>query len=182
MPEDKNKRLSSDEDSRLFREFIGQVKTLPNTQQHHFASKEKPKPVKKNFVINSPQRDLPFRPLGDIQADEHLFFARPGLQNKTIKKLKRGALEIDDTIDLHGLTRQQAEQVLEAFLAEQLDQQHRCILIIHGKGTRSHDNQPVLKNLCENILKLKASVLAFCSAHNRDGGTGALYVLLKKRP
>jgi Uncharacterized protein conserved in bacteria len=83
---------------------------------------------------------------------------------------------------LHGLTRQQAEQVLEAFLVEQLDQQHRCILIIHGKGTRSHDNQPVLKNLCENILKLKASVLAFCSAHNQDGGTGALYVLLKKRP
>jgi DNA-nicking Smr family endonuclease len=182
MPEDKNKRLSSDEDSRLFREFIGQVKTLPNTQQHNFASKEKPKPVKKNFVINSPQCDLPFRPLGDIQADEHLFFARPGLQNKTIKKLKRGALEIDDTIDLHGLTRQQAEQVLEAFLVEQLDQQHRCILIIHGKGTRSHDNQPVLKNLCENMLKLKASVLAFCSAHNQDGGTGALYVLLKKRP
>jgi hypothetical protein len=54
MPEDKNKRLSSDEDSRLFREFVGQVKTLPNTQQHNLASKEKPKPVKKTLSLTTP--------------------------------------------------------------------------------------------------------------------------------
>jgi DNA-nicking Smr family endonuclease len=60
----------------------------------------------------------------------------------------------------------------------------RCLMIIHGRGLKSHEG-PVLKNCVVNWLSsgiLSSYVLAFCSARPCDGGTGAVYVLLKARP
>ena len=55
----------------------------------------------------------------------------------------------------------------------------RCAHIIHGKGYRSGERQPVLKRKVNYWLRLRPDVLAFCSATPRDGGTGAVYVLLR---
>ena len=180
MPEDKNKHLSSDEDSQLFRESIGPIKRLSNTQRHSFENKPKPKPVKKGLISKETKSGPFFQQTNDIQSNDYLFFSREGIQHKTIKKLKRGGIGIDEKVDLHGLNQQDAQHLLDEFLAEQFVQRHRCILVVHGKGTGSLNNRPVLKNLTSNILKNEPSVLAFVSAQPRDGGTGALYVLLKK--
>jgi len=179
MPEDKNKHLSSDEDSQLFRESIGDVKQLSSNQRHSFDDKPKPRAVKKKFTSKETKSEPFFQQTNDIQSDEYLFFVRDGVQHKIIKKLKRGAIGIDEKVDLHGLNKREAQHLLDEFLAEQLEQRHRCILVVHGKGTGSLNNRPVLKNLSSNILKNEPSVLAFVSAQQRDGGTGALYVLLK---
>tara|TARA_R110002095_G_scaffold90938_1_gene79417 strand:- start:4507 stop:5076 length:570 start_codon:yes stop_codon:yes gene_type:complete len=180
MPEDKNKHLSSNEDSNLFRQSMGDVKPLSHDKYNLLESKLKPKPVKK------PVHQLPiadqnvFYEVNDIQSDEHLFFARQGIQHRLIRQLKRGDIRVDDKVDLHGLTQLEAQQLLDEFLAHQLEQRHRCILVVHGKGIGSLNNRPVLKNLVFNLLKNDPAVLALSSAQQRDGGTGALYVLLKK--
>ncbi|MBQ0723899.1 MAG: Smr/MutS family protein, partial [Cycloclasticus sp.] len=122
-------------------------------------------------------------PVSDqIESSESLFFARPGLQKKLLRQFKRGALTIEDSLDLHGLNKVQAQQLLDAFLTQQSERQHRCVIVIHGKGIGSSSKQPVLKNLVFTQLKNDARILAFCSTQQRDGGTGAVYVLLKKTP
>ena len=79
----------------------------------------------------------------------------------------------------HGLSRAQAQQQLLKFLHLSSQNGWRCVRIIHGKGYRSPDNQPILKNSVNQWLRQHRDVLAFCSAKPADGGTGAVYVLLK---
>ncbi|MBV1912448.1 MAG: Smr/MutS family protein [Cycloclasticus sp.] len=179
MPEDKNKDLSSDEDSLLFRESMRDVKVLAKNERYSFEEKPKPKPIKKNLAVKLNAGHPFIQETNIIQSNDVLFYTRNGVQHKTTKQLKRGRLIIDEKVDLHGLTKQEAHELLLEFLVEQVSLRHRCILIVHGKGTGSLNNRPVLKNLVYNLLKNEPSVLAFASAQQRDGGTGAVYVLLK---
>ena len=106
------------------------------------------------------------------------------LDPKTMAKLKAGELTVQGHLDLHGYTRQAAEQVLVSFILSSHALGHRVVLIIHGRGLKS-SRGPVLKEQLVRWLttgSLSHLVLAFCSARPCDGGTGALYVLLKKRP
>lgn len=111
--------------------------------------------------------------------DEHLYFLAQGLQKKVLRELKQGRrYRVAETLDLHGLTQQQAEQQLTQTLNE-FSAARACLLIIHGKGLRSAEG-PVLKNLTARLLKTHPRVRAFCSANISDGGIGAVYVLLRE--
>lgn len=102
----------------------------------------------------------------------------------TMKKLKSGELTIESHLDLHGHTKLSAEQALQNFILNAHALGQRTVLIIHGRGLKSSQG-PVLKELLIRWLttgSLSHLVLAFASARPCDGGTGALYVLLKKRP
>jgi DNA-nicking Smr family endonuclease len=81
-------------------------------------------------------------------------------------------------LDLHGLTVVEAKAVLRRFLIRALEEQVRCVRIIHGKGLRSGHRGPVLKSTVAAVLRRTGAVLAFVSARPVDGGTGAVYVLL----
>ncbi len=81
-------------------------------------------------------------------------------------------------IDLHGLTVAEAKAALRQFLVAALEQQVRCVRIIHGKGLRSGHRGPVLKGAVNAMLRRSDAVLAYVSARQVDGGTGAVYVLL----
>ena len=112
------------------------------------------------------------------EEDAGLFYLRQGIQKKVLRDLKKGSrYPVGATLDLHGLTQTAARRAID----DALDQAHatgiRCLLIIHGKGLRSADGAP-LKKLTARHLKTRAEVRAYCSAQPRDGGTGALYVLL----
>ena len=89
-------------------------------------------------------------------------------------------MTIDGILDLHGLQQTQAERELLEFLSDQFQAHHRCLLIVHGKGLHGDDRHPVLKNLTQRFLVQSPLVLAFSSAQPRDGGLGAVYVLLKR--
>jgi len=115
-----------------------------------------------------------------IEAGEGLEFSRPGLQHKILRDLRRGKFAIQGELDLHGMTRDQAYQAIMAFLADCLHRQLRCVRVIHGKGLGSYNRQPVLKGNVAKWLTQLDDVLAYCSAPAEDGGTGAVYVLLKK--
>lgn len=117
-------------------------------------------------------------------SDEYIEGSVKGLSRKLTKKLKRGELPVQDHIDLHGLTRQQAEEAVKEFVYRSYRLGLRCILIIHGRGLNSPDSFPVLKEGLPLWLgrgKAGKLVLAFSTARPYDGGTGATYVLLRKR-
>jgi DNA-nicking Smr family endonuclease len=179
MPEDKNK-LS---DSELFRQSIGKIKRIDTDKHHH--PKSKPQSNQINSLANTAFTSISNarvdnKSFAPVEGLEPILFSHSGVQRKTIKRLKNGAMHIDDALDLHGLTELKAQQVLKQFLAEQIAFSNRCALIIHGKGHGSGNKYPVLKNVAVQVLMKDPHVLAFTSAQPRDGGTGAVYVLFKR--
>ena len=101
-----------------------------------------------------------------------------------MKRLKDGEVALQGHLDLHGLTREEARQALDTFILNAVALGERCLLVIHGRGLKSPEG-PVLKEAVITWLttgRLSHHVLALCSARACDGGTGALYVLLRKRP
>jgi DNA-nicking Smr family endonuclease len=86
---------------------------------------------------------------------------------------------IQDEIDLHGLNREQARELLAGFLARSLRHGVRCVRIIHGKGLGSPGREAVLRRLVRGWLMQKIEILAYCQAKPQDGGEGAVIVLLR---
>jgi DNA-nicking Smr family endonuclease len=170
---------SQDDDEDLFRKEMAGVKPLkPDARHHH-----RPKP---GSIRVSRQADL--APIADVFSDaplaedcpEQLSFSRNGIQPATLKKLRQGKLAIEDEIDLHGMTVDDARNYLRSFLAECEATGTRVIRIVHGKGYRSKDRKPLIKGMVNRWLRELPMVLAFYSAIPADGGNGAVYVLLKR--
>ncbi|WP_018870569.1 Smr/MutS family protein [Thioalkalivibrio sp. ALgr3] len=118
---------------------------------------------------------------GDLQPGDELRFSRAGISQRVFRKLRGGHYRIQDELDLHGLFADEARQAVAGFIDEARADDRLCVRIIHGKGQRSSPRGPVLKGLTDHWLRQRDDVLAFCSARPADGGTGAVYVLLKKR-
>jgi DNA-nicking Smr family endonuclease len=116
--------------------------------------------------------------IGTESGDE-LVFLRDGLPLQTLRRLRRGHWVIQDELDLHGHTTVEARAAVAAFLQACLRDGARCIRIIHGKGLRSKNREPVLKIKVAIWLQQREEVLAFCQARPADGGSGAVIVLLK---
>jgi DNA-nicking Smr family endonuclease len=113
-----------------------------------------------------------------LETGDEISFRRTGIPETTLRKLRRGHFHVDAEIDLHGLTSPQARVVLRDFLSAQIAHRARCVRVIHGKGLGSGPRGPVLKNLVNRDLRRIAAVVAFGSARQVDGGSGAVYVLL----
>ncbi len=185
---------NSDEDDRsLFRQAMSDVNTWHKNYRNRRNNpvEDRPKPpvtpprTRPGIPLTSPYRHLLERTAtsGNI-ADQPQFsgsvqFARPGLQKNIIRKLKRGQYAVEDTLDLHGFRRFEADDALNQFISEALRHGMTCVLIIHGKGHGSQSGQSVLRQLTHEWLKEVTAVKAFCSAQPRHGGAGAVYVLLK---
>jgi len=112
--------------------------------------------------------------LGDADS-----FLRSGLPRNVLRDLRRGRWSIQAHIDLHGLNRHEAHDQVALFLAEAQGAGKRCLRIVHGRGHGSPGREGVLRQLVKDWLGRRKDVLAFCHAPPRDGGDGALWVLLK---
>ena len=116
--------------------------------------------------------------------EEYMYGYVRGLDIKTFQQLKSGSLSIGAHLDLHGMTSGQAQDALLFFIRESYMQNHRCVLVVTGRGINSPGGQSVLRRETESWLTrdpLKRVVLAFCTAQPKDGGAGAVYVLLRKQ-
>ncbi|MEE9452270.1 MAG: Smr/MutS family protein [Gammaproteobacteria bacterium] len=168
----------------LFRSAMKDVAPLNKSQRRSEHTLKKPTAV----ILQRPSNDNTHLHLKDhldeiqhaVSAEGPLFFAQPGILPKTLRQLKRGELPIEANLDLHGMNIEQARAALSQFIHQTNLNHHRIICIIHGKGNRSQAQHPILKNLVNIWLRQFRQVLTFCSAQAKDGGTGAVYVLLKK--
>jgi DNA-nicking Smr family endonuclease len=172
----------SRQDIELFRQAIGDVDRIECDSFVLSVPKIPPAP---NQTIISEQNSLkqmannPFD-IQNIETGDELYFRRSGVQQQIMRKLRRGQYAIESELDLHGMTVSVAKKELKDFLAYCQSTNRRCIRIIHGKGHGSVDKIPVLKNKLNKWLQNYDSILAFCSAPTHDGGSGAIYALIKK--
>jgi DNA-nicking Smr family endonuclease len=116
-------------------------------------------------------------------SDEYIEGCVPGFSRRLMQRLKKGQVPIQDYVDLHGLTKQEAEIRVRNFLLQSHRFGLRCVLVVHGRGLNSEDHIPVLKERLPAWLSrgpAKKIVLAFSTARPYDGGTGAIYVLLRR--
>lgn len=116
-----------------------------------------------------------------FESGETLSYRAPGLQDRVLRQLRRGGFRIEAELDLHGLNRERARLEVTRFLARCRELDRRCVRIIHGKGNGSPNSGPVIKQRLDGWLRKFREVMAFCSARPEDGGTGAIYVLLRGR-
>jgi DNA-nicking Smr family endonuclease len=115
-----------------------------------------------------------------VETGDELLFRRATISGRTLRRLQRGEFRVEDEIDLHGLIAVEAREALRSFLNDALRRGLRCVRVIHGKGLRSGPRGPVLKHAVNTWLRKTGAVLAFASARQVDGGTGAVYVLLQR--
>jgi len=107
-----------------------------------------------------------------------------GVDKRTAARLKRGQLPIEASIDLHGMTQDEAHRALAAFLEGAQTASRRAVRVITGKGLRPGGGIGVLRAAVPRWLNEapnRRRLLAFSQARPKDGGEGALYVLLKKK-
>lgn len=109
-----------------------------------------------------------------------LRFRRDGVGRRTLRKLARGNFAVQAEIDLHGLTVTEARPRLAQFIEDCVRDGKRCVRVVHGKGLGSGERGPVLKPSVNRWLRRWRAVIAFVSARQVDGGTGAVYVLLRE--
>ena len=103
-----------------------------------------------------------------------------GFDRRRLRELRRGEIEPDGEVDLHGLTSADARRALRAALSDAIAAGARCVLVVHGRGSRSEAG-PVLRDALPGWLAEAphgAHVLAFAAADDRRGG--ATYVLLRR--
>ena len=187
MAQHKNSKGDTKSDADLrFADLLDNVKPL-HVDHHNrtdtHAPKLKPEPIPKESIKDE-QRVLEESleigyEVDDMQPGDSLSFCRPGIQNNVFKKLKKGQFSVGAELDLHGHTRPEAQVALARFIQVSRENNIRCVRIIHGKGYGSSNQGPIIKPLVNKWLQQRNEILAFCSARPNDGGTGAVYVLLK---
>ncbi len=171
------------DDTTEFRSLIGAVQPVKSRRRvtlrkpqppprARFARADEQAVLKESLVIGPNEVGL--------ETGEELSFRRPHVPLKVLKDLRRGKYAIQNELDLHGLTATQAQSMLREFMTDVVLEGQRCVRIVHGKGLRSGPGGPVLKVKLNKWLPQWDQVLAFTTAPARDGGTGAVYVLLAR--
>ena len=180
----KNSKISS-EDRALFRESIGTVRRLKQDNVVTHTPRPRPAPRRRHPDEESEAsvQDTisdEYYPTNSDEADRNVGFARSGIQQSVLRKLRRGQFTPEAELDLHDLTVAQARATLLHFLQQCHDRGVRHARIIHGQGNSSREGRPVLKGKVYHWLQQLDDVLAVCPARPEHGGGGALYLLLKR--
>ncbi|MDW6001593.1 DNA endonuclease SmrA [Vibrio mangrovi] len=174
----------SQEDFELFQQMMGDVKPLKHDTAElkkdlqitdaHLARQEAAMKLEQN---DSNYLSLEHAP--QIKSDDLVEFKRNGVQDGVYRKLRLGKYPIQARLDLHRKTLEQARDEIVTFLRQCMRMDIRTVLIVHGKGERS--NPPALmKSYVSHWLPQIEEVQCVHSAQRFHGGTGALYVLLRK--
>ena len=173
----------SDEEKKLFRKVVGKVKRINNNSK----DSDKPKPslyVRENKE-NNIDSNYKIKEAGSIHSkvdgNTKLKFCKAGENNNIFKRLRQGKIRYEKTKDLHSLTVNEVTHELEEFINDCKYHGLSCVLVIHGKGLGSKEKFPIIKNKLNEFLREHPMVWGFCSAQQKHGGTGAIYLLFKKQ-
>ena len=183
----------TEEDLKLWRRVTEQLTPLPGRTLP--PAEPEPDPAPPPSVLASEAPVPPARPSTAGQAR-----TRPAakltplapIDRRTRQKLVRGTVAIDERIDLHGMTQNEAHAALRGFLFGAQARGARTVLVITGKGRPLdvhhhldlHHERGVLRRVVPKWLRLpdlRPIVLSVDDAHVSHGGEGALYVRLRRR-
>lgn len=179
-------------------EFAVAVPDPENTKKPRKDSKPKAKQILTRHQLASEAASFP------AALDDHGPGRTPGLDRRTELRLRRGQIAIEGRVDLHGMRQVEAHIALNAFIQGSYRGGRRCVLVITGKGARGStrgdargdargdvggggrgDSEAgVLRRMTPAWLKdgpNRSIVLAYAPAQPRDGGAGAIYVLLRRQ-
>ncbi|MFN8063448.1 MAG: Smr/MutS family protein [Vicinamibacterales bacterium] len=164
-----------EEEQRLLDEAMADVTPLPRDER---TLVHRPPPV--------PQASQPYKPpparRRDDEPDEtegDAGYVAHGVDRRELRKLRRGQYVPARRLDLHGLTSREALHEVRAFI-DQHRGAYRCVAIVHGRGNHS-PGRAILKRDTRAFLRDHHAVLAYTDAPRDDGGSGAVYVLLRGR-
>jgi|SRR4029077_10316484 len=158
-------------DRLLWREAMRSVTPLRGRAVAVFPAPRSPLPV----AVERTQEQQPAR----FPVLDHF----SGIDRANAERLKRGLHPIEARIDLHGKTQAEAHHALVAFIRSSSEAGRRCVLVITGRGL-GPGGPGVLKTAVPQWLEeieLRRQILAIAPAQPRDGGSGALYLLLRRR-
>lgn len=184
---DRRRRLLSEDEIKLWRRVMQDSGTQPLHPSEALPPEPSPEPAPADEpVATGVSRALMAPPPPDVRAKTSLPFLdhghAPGLDRANADRLRQGEKPIEARLDLHGLTQDAAHAALARFIGSCWERGLRCVLVITGKGNR--DGSGVLRAQVPRWLNeaaFRPRILAFTHAKPKDGGEGALYVLLKRR-
>ncbi len=175
------------DDDSLLADAMAGVVPLTGVRER-VAKKAAPRPL----LVEADEEELVMRHLDELvhgeasfsfaDTSEFIEASQAGLDRRLIRKLRKGEFSWQAHLDLHGHNRDQARAAVGAFIRKCVLESKKCVLIVHGRGLGSKDNIPVLKTKLAAWLtrgSIGKKVLAYTSALPWDGGTGAVYVLLR---
>ena len=164
-----------------FRDAVGDVSPIrPHNRVEPHRARPAPIPAKRHEDERAVIEELArLSPDDDAELEEDASYLRPGLPRDILRKLRRTHWVIQDHLDLHGLTGDEAVAETAVFLAEARRRGLRCVRIVHGKGLRSVGREPVLRKRIRKLLTRRDEVLAFVEPRGHHGGSGAVVVLLE---
>ena len=177
----KNQPKISEEDLNLWHDTTKDVQTMPKADEIKRPMPELP-PIRNsidntNVYHGNPLKDLAIGQIADIDRN-------------TATKFKRGEFKIERRLDLHGYTEDEAWEAVTNFIKNAYIDSLRCVLIVTGKG-RSHPEDEeimprrgILKEKVPqwlNSRELRPLILSISYSQIKDGGEGALYVLLRRK-
>jgi len=175
-----------DDDFSLFKAQLHGVKPIT----HDRADTGKPKPNRAQLAtlrqaatarVDSIKVDgLSDQFVIDVGPEDPLYWAANGVQEGQMRKLKLGQVSFEGSLDLHGMSVEKARDTLWEFIAEANKLEVRCARITHGKAVRMDGRKPMIKSHVNTWLRQHPQVLGFTSCLAKHGGTGAVYVLLKR--
>lgn len=176
--------MTDDSDSDLFSKAMNGVTPLSELERGGKVQAEsaKPRPVPRqiaNIEDLAPDSYVDSGADAELEAADEQSFARSGVQAMVLRKLRRGDFPAEDQIDLHGMNASDARKYVHDFLNYAAEQNMRAVRVVHGKGHHSQQG-PVLKRKIGQWLRQRDDVLAYVSANQAAGGSGALYVLLSR--
>ena len=162
--------MDDENDDDLWVSFTSDIKAL-----------EKEKSLVEEPPLKTKKKPVEVRPKTEISAQVQSQRAGDGLDRKTSERFRKGQRRIEASLDLHGMTQDEAHPALHDFIKRAYAGGKRCVLVITGKGA---DGEGVLKRMAPEWLAqsaVKDLILKTAPAQPRDGGEGALYILLRRK-
>ncbi len=169
------------DDEEFWLEAVKDIKPIFSNQ---VVSREKKlKPVQKEKVYYAVKQE--FSTYSKFLDD----FENGGIDKSTLRKFKREEFRVEAVLDLHGLTEDEAFAKVDSFIPQSYALGRRCVMIITGKGIRVHPDEDIFaakgvlrKQVPQwlNMARLRAMILIYKHPSEKMGGSGALYILLRR--
>lgn len=177
--------MNGNNESDLFREMMADVTPIKNDtvdnsmQDHQPTEAQIARQISAQSLSHNDTEYLSLEYAEMLKPDEIISFKRAGVQDGVFRKLRLGKYDIHARLDLHKYTLKDARDEILAFLKQCQRMDIRTCVIVHGKGERCNPPAMMKSFVCQWLEQI-SDVQCFHSAQRHHGGTGAVYVLLKK--